>query len=64
MINNNRYNKYVDIGCHTYLLEYWKDNGMIVGRLIDVPGIMSQGLTMPLLKANIIDAYNLMMKGR
>jgi predicted RNase H-like HicB family nuclease len=42
-------------------LEYWEDDGWFVGRLIEVPGIFSQGETMEDLKENIQDAYKLML---
>ena len=41
-------------------LEYWEDDGWLVGRLKEVPGVFSQGQTLDELKENIIDAYNLM----
>jgi predicted RNase H-like HicB family nuclease len=41
-------------------LEYWEDEGWLVGRLVEVPGIFSQGETLEELKMNIRDAYNLM----
>ena len=41
-------------------LEYWEDEGWLVGRLVEAPGIFSQGETLEELKENIRDAYNLM----
>jgi len=41
-------------------LEYWEDDGWFVGRLVEVPGIFSQGETLEDLKENIQDAYKLM----
>jgi len=43
-----------------YTLEYWLDRGWYVGRLEEIPGIFSQRETLDELKANILDAYNLL----
>ena len=43
-------------------LEYWEDDGWFVGRLIEIPGIFSQGETVEELKENIQDAYKLMLE--
>ena len=42
-------------------LEYWQDEEWFVGRLIEVPGVFSQGETIEELKKNIQDAYKLML---
>ena len=42
-------------------LEYWEDEGWFVGRLVEVPGVFSQGETLKELKENIQDAYKLML---
>lgn len=44
-----------------FTLEYWKDDDWYVGRLIEIPGVFSQGETMEELKKNIQDAYRMMM---
>jgi predicted RNase H-like HicB family nuclease len=44
----------------TFTLEYWKDQGWFVGRLAEVPGVMSQGETLAELEENIRDAYRMM----
>jgi predicted RNase H-like HicB family nuclease len=41
--------------------EYWEDEGWFVGRLLEVPGVFSQGETLEELKENIEDAYRLML---
>jgi len=41
-------------------LEYWEDDGWLVGRLVEVPGVFSQGETIDELKENIQDAYKMM----
>ena len=46
----------------TFTLEYWKDGGWHVGRLVEVPGVFSQGQTLAELEENIRDAYQLMME--
>ncbi len=43
-----------------FSLEYWTDDGWYVGRLIEVPGVFSQGETLDELKENIREAYHLM----
>ena len=43
------------------ILEYWKDEEWFVGRLVEVPGVFSQGETLKELKENIQDAYKLML---
>ena len=43
-------------------LEYWEDDGWYVGRLLEVPGVFSQGETLEELKENIHDAYKLMIE--
>lgn len=43
-------------------LEYWKDEEWFVGRIVEVPGVFSQGETLDDLKENIQDAYQLMLQ--
>jgi len=45
-----------------FTLEYWMDEGWFVGRLKEVPGVFSQGKTLAELKANIQEAYELMIE--
>ena len=45
-------------------LEYWRDGRWLVGRLCEVPGVLSQGKTLRELEGNILDAYQLMVKDR
>jgi predicted RNase H-like HicB family nuclease len=45
----------------TFVLEYWQDDGWYVGRLRGVPGVFSQGKTLPELEENIQDAYRMMV---
>lgn len=44
-----------------FTLEYWPDAGGYVGRLKEVPGVVSQGDTVAELRENIRDAYHLLM---
>jgi len=44
-----------------FTLEYWKDDGWLVGRLKEIPAVMSQGETIEDLKENIRDAYELVV---
>jgi predicted RNase H-like HicB family nuclease len=46
---------------HQFTLEYWQDGDWYVGRLLEVPGVFSQGETLDELHENIQDAYELMM---
>jgi predicted RNase H-like HicB family nuclease len=43
-------------------LEYWEDEGWFVGRLVEIPGVFSQGETMADLKSNIQDAYKSLLE--
>lgn len=43
-------------------LEYWEDDGWYVGRLKEVPGVISQGETLAELEENIKDAYQLLLE--
>lgn len=40
-----------------FTLEYWIDDGWYVGRLREVPAVMSQGESLAELEDNIQDAY-------
>ena len=44
-----------------FTLEYWRDGEFFVGRLVEVPGVFSQGETMEELRNNIQDAYDLIV---
>lgn len=44
-----------------FTLEYWQDGEFYVGRLLEVPGVFSQGVTLEELRENIQDAYDLMV---
>jgi predicted RNase H-like HicB family nuclease len=44
----------------TFSLAYWRDEGWYVGRLREVPGVMSQGQSLSELEENIRDAYQMM----
>ena len=41
--------------------EFWQDGDYSVGRLLEVPGVFSQGETLDELRENIQDAYDLMV---
>jgi predicted RNase H-like HicB family nuclease len=45
-----------------FTLEYWLEGDMYVGKLREVPGVFSQGRTLEELKANIVDAYQMMLR--
>jgi predicted RNase H-like HicB family nuclease len=42
-----------------FTLEYWMDNGWYIGRMKEVPGVVTQGETLAELLENIRDAYQL-----
>ncbi len=46
---------------HRFTLEYWRDGDWYVGRLVEVPGVCSQGATLAELDENIQDVYELMV---
>jgi predicted RNase H-like HicB family nuclease len=46
---------------HQFTLEFWRDGEWYVGRLIEVPGVFSQGKTFAELSENIQEAYELMV---
>jgi predicted RNase H-like HicB family nuclease len=46
---------------HRFTLEYWRDGDWFVGRLVEVPGVFSQGETLADLHENIQDAYELVV---
>jgi predicted RNase H-like HicB family nuclease len=43
----------------TFTLEYCLDDSWHIGRLKEVPGVISQGITLSELQENIRDAYQL-----
>ena len=45
-----------------FTLEYWTDDGWYVGRLKEMPSVMSQGETLDELQEMIRDAYHLMVQ--
>lgn len=45
-----------------FTLEYWIDDRWYVGRLREVPAVMSQGETLAALEENIQDAYLMLHK--
>jgi len=44
-----------------FTLEFWRDGEWFVGRLVEVPGVFSQGASIDELRENIQDAYDLMV---
>jgi predicted RNase H-like HicB family nuclease len=44
-----------------FTLEFWRDGGFYVGRLLEVPGVFSEGETLEELRENIQEAYDLMV---
>ena len=44
-----------------FTLEFWKDSDWYVGRLLEIPGVFSQGKTMDELRENIQEVFELMV---
>lgn len=44
-----------------FTVEFWKDGHWFVGRLLEVPGVFSQGKTLDELWENIQEAFELMV---
>ena len=42
-------------------LEYWQDEDYLVGRLLEVPGVFSQGKDLEDLESNFRDAFALVL---
>jgi predicted RNase H-like HicB family nuclease len=54
----------IDVEIHRrrqFTLEHWKDGKWYVGRLLEIPGVFSQGETLEELRENIQEAYELMV---
>lgn len=45
-------------------LDFWRDGHWYVGQLREVPDVFSQGRTLAELRANILDAFDLMLDER
>ena len=45
---------------HQFTLEYWRAGKWFVGRLVEAPGVFSQGATLDELDQNIRDAFDLL----
>ena len=48
-----------DFMSHAITLEYWRDGQWFVGRLVEVPSVFSQGVSVEELRENMQDAYDL-----
>ena len=46
---------------HQFTLQYWQDGKWYVGRLVEVPGVFSQGATLEELRENIQEVYDLLI---
>ena len=47
---------------NNFTLEYWIDDGWYVGKIKEIPEVLSEGETLEELKENIQDAYKMIMK--
>lgn len=45
-----------------FTIDYWRDNDWYVGRLREVPSVMSQGASLDELVENIKDAYSMILQ--
>ena len=48
---------------HNFTLEYWEEEGWLVGQLREVPSVFSQAKTLEELEANIREVYELLFEG-
>jgi predicted RNase H-like HicB family nuclease len=48
---------------HTFTLEYWEEDGWLVGQLREVPSVFSQARDLPELEKNIREVYQLLFEG-
>ena len=48
---------------HNFTLEYWDEDGWLVGQLREVPSVFSQAKDLPELEANIKEVYELLFDG-
>ncbi|MDP4199970.1 MAG: type II toxin-antitoxin system HicB family antitoxin [Bacteroidota bacterium] len=48
---------------HNFTLEYWEEDGWLVGQLREVPSVFSQAKDLPELEANIQEVYALLFEG-
>ena len=48
---------------HRFTLEYWDEEGWLVGQLREVPSVFSQAKDLPELEANIREVYELLFEG-
>jgi predicted RNase H-like HicB family nuclease len=46
---------------HQFTLQYWQDGKWFVGRLVEVPGVFTQGATLEELRENIQEVYDLLV---
>jgi predicted RNase H-like HicB family nuclease len=46
-----------------FTLEYWDEEGWLVGQLLEIPSVFSQAKTLPELEANILEVYELLFEG-
>ena len=48
---------------HTFTLEYWEEDGWLVGQLREVPSVFSQAKNLAELESNIREVYELLFDG-
>ncbi len=48
---------------HNFTLDYWEEDGWLVGQLREVPSVFSQAKTLTELEANIQEVYELLFEG-
>ena len=48
---------------HTFTLDYWEEDGWIVGQLREVPSVFSQAKSLSDLERNIREVYSLLFEG-
>ena len=48
---------------HNFTIEYWEEDGWLVGQLREVPSVFSQARDLPELEANLREVYELLFEG-
>lgn len=54
---------WIFIMAHNFTLDYWEEEGWLVGQLREVPSVFSQAKTLDELRSNIREVYGLLFEG-
>jgi predicted RNase H-like HicB family nuclease len=47
---------------NTFTLQYWLDDNWYVGKILEIPGVFSQGETLEELISNVKEVYDLLIE--